>query len=42
MDGWNIISFATLLQLSLNSTKQLICDFIFIHMTYVNTYVKLW
>jgi hypothetical protein len=35
MDGWNINLFATLLQLSFNSTK-LICDFAFIHMTYVN------
>jgi hypothetical protein len=42
MDGWKIISFATLLQLSLNSTKQLICDFVFIHMIYVNIYAKLW
>ncbi len=30
MDGWNIISFATLLELSFNWTKQLICDFVFI------------
>ncbi len=40
MDGWNTISFATLKQLSLNSTKQRICDFVFIHMTYV-IYAKL-
>jgi hypothetical protein len=42
MDEWNTISFATLLQLSFNSIKQLICDFVFIHMTYVNIYAKLW
>jgi hypothetical protein len=41
-NGWNTISFATLLQLSFNSTKQLIFDFASIHMTYVNIYVKLW
>jgi hypothetical protein len=38
-DGWNAISFATLLQLSLNSIKQLIGDFAY---TYVNIYAKLW
>jgi hypothetical protein len=42
MDERNIISFATLLQLSFNSIKQLICDFVFIHMTHVNIYAKLW
>jgi hypothetical protein len=41
MDGWNAISFATLLQLSFNLTKQLIGDFVFIHMIYINIYVKL-
>jgi len=40
MDGWNVISFATFLQLCFNSIKQPICDFVFIHIIYVNIYAN--